>query len=238
MNWPKCLYNNKPKNKIMKTFNEESTEYKIQEHGKSTLTDLELLQVLLSKSSNDATSKINAKILYDILDKDLRNLTKISASQLCKLKEIGIYKALQVVAIVELMNRFKFGEYRYTKKITTSADAYNILAPHLASLQHEEFHVLFLKQSNTVIKRSQIGKGGLTGTVSDPKIIFKLALECNACSIILAHNHPSGNLNHSISDMELTKKIKSAGKFLDIAILDHIIIAGDGYYSMADEGKF
>jgi DNA repair protein RadC len=137
---------------------------------------------------------------------------------------------------LELGRRRKTSERPSVPKVTQSSDAFDYLYPHLADLDHEQFFILLLNRSNHILKHVQISKGGVAGTLVDAKLIFKEALLETACAIILCHNHPSGNLQPSQSDKDLTKKIKEAGKVLDISVLDHLIFTNDGYLSFADEG--
>jgi DNA repair protein RadC len=153
-----------------------------------------------------------------------------------KIKGIGEAKAITVAAALELGRRRKESEPDEKPRITSSADVFDNIKAELMDIPHEEFWVLLLNRANRVTKKKQISLGGVAGTVADPKIIFKLALEELASGIILAHNHPSGNLTASQADIDLTKKLKEAGKLLDIQILDHLIIAGKRYISFADEG--
>jgi DNA repair protein RadC len=141
-----------------------------------------------------------------------------------------------LLAALELGRRKSSATALKKDKITSSADAAALLQPHLSDLSHEEFWVLYLNRANQRIAMTAISKGGVNGTVVDPKIIFREALEQKASSIILFHNHPSGNTNPSEADIQLTKKVKEAGKNLEISVLDHLIIAGATFYSFADEG--
>jgi DNA repair protein RadC len=145
-------------------------------------------------------------------------------------------KASAIVCAIELGRR-KANESRGKKqKITSSHDAYDIMRSHLQDLPHEEFWVILLNRSNQVLKVERISQGGVAGTVADPKLIFKKALDLLASAMILAHNHPSGNLKPSQADIQLTKKMKQGGEMLEISVLDHIIYTDEGYYSFNDEG--
>jgi DNA repair protein RadC len=153
-----------------------------------------------------------------------------------KIKGIGEAKAITIISALELGRRRKDFQAEEKPKIGGSADAFEILKADLLDIPHEAFWILLLNRANRVIKKHQISQGGVAGTVADPKIIFKIAVEELASGIILAHNHPSGNLTASQADIDLTKKLKESGKLLDIQVLDHIIIAGKKYFSFADEG--
>jgi DNA repair protein RadC len=170
------------------------------------------------------------------VNNNLNELGKKSIIDLQKFKGIGPAKAITIAAAMELGRRRKESDPDEKPKITTSADAANIFKPLLSDLSHEEFWVLFLNRNNLVIDKMMASQGGLTGTVIDVRLILKTALEKLACSLILCHNHPSGNISPSEADKEITKKIKEAGKHMDIPVLDHLIIANDAYFSFADEG--
>jgi DNA repair protein RadC len=153
-----------------------------------------------------------------------------------KVKGIGEAKAISIVAAMELGRRRKESEAEEKPRISASRDGFEVLKAHLQDIHHEEFWVLLLNRANRLIKKHQISQGGVAGTVADPKIIFKLAISELASGIILAHNHPSGNLTASQADIDLTKKLREAGKLLEIQVLDHLIVAGQKYFSFADEG--
>jgi DNA repair protein RadC len=167
---------------------------------------------------------------------NLNQLGKLSIKQLMEFKGIGEAKAIAIAAALELGRRRRSEEAVEWDKITSSKAVFNIMQPIIGELLHEEFWVLFLNNSNKVIHKAQLSKGGITGTIVDTRIIFKTALEYNAISLILTHNHPSGKLLASDSDKDITRKLQLAGKQMDIMILDHVIITESSYYSFADEG--
>lgn len=204
--------------------------------GKDALSDAELIAILMGSGTTTLSAVDLSKMLLQSAGNSLDELAKFSVKELTKLKGIGEVKALTIIAALELGRRRKDRAPDEKTKITSSADAYNELKPVLTDKNHEEFWVLLLNRANRVIKKFQISQGGVSGTVADPKIIFKAALEALASGIILAHNHPSGNLNASQADLDLTKKLKEGGKMLDIQVLDHLILAGQKYLSFADEG--
>lgn len=204
--------------------------------GKSALSDAELIAILLGSGTSSLSAVELAKKVLQPAGNNLHELARHTVKDLIKIKGIGEAKALTIVAALELGRRRKEIEGNEKPKITGSRDAYDILKADLMDISHEEFWIVLLNRANRVIKKSQISQGGVAGTVADPKIIFKLALEELASGIILAHNHPSGNLTASQADLDLTKKIKDAGKLLDIQVLDHIIVAAQKYFSFADEG--
>ena len=206
--------------------------------GKAILSDAELIAILIgSGSRNESAVQLSKRILASV-DNNLNALGKLSIKQLMEFKGIGEAKAITIIAALELGRRRRAEETIELKKITSSKAVFEIMQPIIGELPHEEFWILYLNNSNKVIYKTQLSKGGITGTVVDVRLVFKMALEHNATSIILTHNHPSGKLQASDSDIEVTKKLKLAGQQLDIAILDHIIITETGFYSFRDEGIF
>ncbi|WP_339889329.1 DNA repair protein RadC [uncultured Flavobacterium sp.] len=206
--------------------------------GKSSLSDSELLAILIgSGSRNESAVQLCQRILAST-NNNLNQLGKISVNKLTSFKGIGEAKAISIAAALELGRRRRAEESVELKKITSSKMVFEIMQPIIGELPHEEFWVLYLNNSNKVIHKSQLSKGGLTGTVVDVRLIFKTAFENNAISIILTHNHPSGKLLPSDADIQITKKIKEASRHLEINVLDHIIITENGYYSFNDEGIF
>jgi DNA repair protein RadC len=204
--------------------------------GKHILSDAELIAILIgSGSRNESAVELSKRILASA-DNNLNVLGKLSVKQLMNFKGIGEAKAITIVAAAELGRRRRAEESIELHKITSSKAVFEIMQPIIGELPHEEFWVLYLNNSNKVIYKSQISKGGITGTVVDLRIIFKSALEHNATSMILTHNHPSGKLLASDADKQITQKLKLAGQQLDIPILDHIIITENDYFSFADNG--
>lgn len=204
--------------------------------GKSVLSDAELIAILIgSGSKNESAVELSKKILANV-GNNLNELGKLNLSQLCNFKGIGEAKAVTIIAAMELARRRRSEEVIELTKITSSKIIFEIMQPIIGELPHEEFWVLYFNNANKVIAKNQLSKGGMTGTVVDVRIIFKSALESGAVGILLCHNHPSGNLKPSEADIEITKKVKTAGKSLDINVLDHLIITQNGYYSFADEG--
>lgn len=227
----------KPSSFTIKNWSEEDRpREKLMQKGKSALTDAELIAILIGSGYKDKTAVDVAKSLLQEAGNDLATLAKYSLKQLTKTKGIGEAKAISIVAALELGRRRKNSERPTVPKVTQSRDAFDYLYPHLADLDHEQFFILLLNRSNHILKHIQISKGGVAGTLVDAKLVFKPAIEELASAVILCHNHPSGNLQPSQSDKDLTKKIKEAGKVLDISVLDHLIFTNDGYLSFADEG--
>lgn len=204
--------------------------------GKSSLSDAELIAILIGTGTSTLSAVDLAKKVMQSVDNNLHQLARLTVKDLIKIKGIGEAKAITIVAALELGRRRKELETDEKPKITGSKDAYEILKADLLDMPHEEFWILLLNRANRVITKKQISQGGVAGTVADPKIIFKMALETLASGIILAHNHPSGNLTASQADIDLTKKLKEGGKLLEIYVLDHLIVAGQKYFSFADEG--
>ena len=210
---------------------------KLMKKGKDALSDAELLAILIgSGSRNESAVALSQRILANA--KNLNALGKMSISQLLKFKGIGEAKAVSIVAALELGRRQRAEDVLTLKRITSSKAVFEIMQPIIGELPHEEFWVLFLNNSNKVISKSQLSKGGIAGTVVDMRLIFKLALENGATGLILCHNHPSGDLKPSNADKQITKKIKEAGEILDVKVLDHLIITESKYYSFVDEGIF
>ena len=206
--------------------------------GKSTLSDSELLAILIgSGSRNESAVQLCQRILASA-ENNLNTLGKMSVTQLMQFKGIGEAKAISIAAALELGRRRRAEDAIELKKITSSKAVFDIMQPIIGELPHEEFWVLYLNNSNKVIYKAQLSKGGITGTVVDIRIVFKMAFEQNATGLILSHNHPSGKLIASEADLKITKRIKEAGQKLEIQVLDHIIITENGYLSFQDEGIF
>ena len=204
--------------------------------GKNALSDAELIAILIGSGSRNESAVQLSKRILSKFDNNLNALGKLSIKQLTEFKGIGEAKAISIIAAMELGRRRREMEAIELKQIGSSKSVFEIMQPIIGELQHEEFWILYLNYSNKVIAKSQLSKGGITGTVVDIRIVFKIALEQNATSIILSHNHPSGKLQPSDADITITKKIKMAGQQLDIPVLDHLIITEKGFYSFNDNG--
>lgn len=222
--------------KIQDWAEEDRPREKLLLKGRTSLTDAEILAILIGSGTISLSAVEVAKIILKDVDNDLNKLAKLSVKDLQKFRGIGEAKAISIVSALELGRRKKDTEAEKIEKIVVAADAYHLLLPHFVDLPHEEFWILLLNRANQVIKKERISSGGVTGTVVDPKIVFKTALEHLACGIVLAHNHPSGNLKASQEDLALTQKLKDAGNLLDIRLLDHLIITNGGFLSFSDEG--
>lgn len=203
--------------------------------GKSTLSDSELLAILIgSGSRNESAVQLCQRILASA-NNNLNVLGKLTIQQLMQFKGVGEAKAISIAAAMELGRRRRMEEAVELQKITSSKAIFEIMQPIIGELPHEEFWVMYLNNSNKVIHKTQLSKGGITGTVVDIRLILKIALEQNALTLILCHNHPSGKLIASESDIQITQKIKTAARQLDLTIIDHVIVTENGYLSFADE---
>ena len=204
--------------------------------GKVSLSDSELLAILIGSGNREESAVALCKRILVSVENNLNNLTKLSVSQLQDFKGIGEAKAISIVAALELGRR-KRGEAEVKlDKILSSKSVFEIMQPIIGDLQHEEFWVLYLNNSNKIINKQQLSKGGITGTMVDIRIVMKKALEVSATAIILCHNHPSGTLIVSTADKNITQKIQQAALSLDIKLLDHIIITEREYTSFSDKG--
>ncbi len=204
--------------------------------GTSSLSDAELIAILIGSGTANASAVEVAKKVLSAGQNNLHELAKMGVKELMKVKGIGEAKAITIVAALELGRRRRDVDAAEKPKIGSSKDAYEILRGDLIDLPREEFWILLLNRAHRVIKKRRISEGGVSGTVADPKVIYKMALEELASAVVVAHNHPSGNLQPSQNDIDLTKKLKEAGKFLEVQLLDHLIVAGTKYFSFADEG--
>lgn len=209
---------------------------KLLSKGKAALSDAELIAIIIgSGSRNKSAVELSKEILSRSKNK-LNELGKVSVGQLMKFKGIGTAKAVTIVAALELGRRRRGEEALVRKKVTSSRSVFEVMQPILGDLNHEEFWVIYLNNSNKILIKEQSTKGGMTGTLVDPRKIFSRALEVGATCLILSHNHPSGTLKPSHADKTLTKKLKVGGSHLDIKVLDHLIITQSAYFSFADEG--
>ncbi len=204
--------------------------------GRQSLTDAELIAILIGSGNSKESAVDLSKRILSSTKNNLNKLGKLSFQQLTSFKGIGEAKAVTIIAAMELGRRRRSEEAIERVKITSSSSVFEVLQPVIGELDHEEFWILYLNNSNKIIEQFQISKGGITGTLVDIRITLRKALELGAVSLILAHNHPSGNLNPSEADKQLTKKLKTAAESLDIKILDHIIVTEKSYFSFADEG--
>ena len=216
---------------------DERPREKLLARGVDSLSDPELLAILLRNGTLSKTAIDLARAVLKISKENLVELGKLSLRDLTRIKGIGPAKAVTLLAALELGRRRGSSAALAKNTAGSSADVAAYLQASLKDYRHEVFGVVFLNRANKINHFEIISRGGITGTVADPRIILKKALEENAVSIILCHNHPSGSLLPSRADEELTLKIKEAARYLDIRVLDHIIVSDEGYYSFADEGR-
>ncbi|TCI85351.1 RadC family protein [Tenacibaculum sp. M341] len=203
--------------------------------GQTSLSDAELIAILIGSGNRDESAVALSKRILGSVNNNLHQLSKLSINELMHFKGVGEAKAISIITALELGKRRHFEHIPNAEKIKSSKDAFLIMQPFLSDLQHEEFWVVYLNNANKVLSKKQISKGGLNSTLVDVRLIFKKALELLAVGVILYHNHPSGKLSPSLSDKQLTQKIKEAGASLDIKVLDHLIITEKTYFSFADE---
>jgi DNA repair protein RadC len=204
--------------------------------GRTALTDAELISLLLGAGTRNTSSVELGKRVLHFANNNLHELARMGVKDLTRIGGIGRTKAMTIVAALELGRRRRELDPESRPRLSKSADAFDILKPVLLDILHEEFWIILVNRANRMIRLNQVSQGGVAGTVADPKIIFKMALEELASGIILAHNHPSGNLSASQADIELTRKLAAGARLLEIQVLDHIILAGQKYFSFADEG--
>lgn len=211
---------------------------KLATKGVSALSDTELLAILIGSGSRHETVVELAQRILHSVDNNLNTLGKLTIKELIKkFHGIGEAKAVSIIAALELGRRRKLSEIAIEPQITTSKDAFEIMHPLLADLPHEEVWIILLSKGNRVIKKHQVSKGGISGTVVDIRLIMKEAIESLASAMILCHNHPSGSAQPSMDDDMKTAQLKEAGKIMDIRLLDHIIVCDNTYYSYGDEGR-
>ncbi|MCX6250573.1 MAG: DNA repair protein RadC [Bacteroidetes bacterium] len=204
--------------------------------GNGSLSDAELLSIIIGTGVSGENSLDIAMKTLSICGNNLCEFWKFSVSDLQKIKGIGEKRAVKIAAMFALARRRNESEVIFKNKISKSQDAFEIFHSLMGDLPYEEFWLLLLNRANRVIKKVKISEGGISGTVVDPKKIFQICLEQHATSILLGHNHPSGAVTPSEADNKITKKIKDCGLLLDVAVLDHIIVGDDRFYSFADEG--
>lgn len=230
------MKNNQASLSIKEWAEEDRPREKLITKGKSALSDAELIAILLGSGTRTLSAVELAKQILLENQYDLNRLARLSVKDLIKFKGIGEAKAISIVSALELGRRRKGLQPDKKPRISGSSDAYEFMSADLTNLNHEEFWVILLKRNHEVLAKERISIGGVSGTLVDPKVIFKKALEWYASSLVLIHNHPSGNLTPSAADTDLTKKIKGAGQLLEINVIDHLIFTDHGYYSFSDQG--
>jgi len=209
---------------------------KLLNKGKVSLSDAELIAILIGSGNREESAVELSKKILSSIDNSLNALGKLKVIDLIKFKGIGEAKAISIITALELGRRRRLEEALEKPKISSSRSVFDVMQPIIGELQHEEFWIIFLNNANKIQLKTQMSKGGITGTLVDTRLIFKQALELASTGLILCHNHPSGTLKPSSSDISLTNKIKKGGDVLDIKVLDHLIITEKEYYSFADEG--
>ncbi len=205
--------------------------------GRNALSDAELLAILIGSGTVGESAVALAQRILAQADGNLHELGKRSIKELQRFKGVGEAKAITIVAALELGRRRQLSDLRERPRIANSRDAFNIIAPLLTDLHHEEFWLLLLNRNNEVFARERLSTGGMAGTVVDIKIVLKTALDARAAAFVAVHNHPSGSLNPSAEDISLTKRLQQAGQIIDLPLLDHLIVSERGYYSFADQGQ-
>ena len=203
--------------------------------GKSTLSDAELVAILIGSGNRSESAVDLCKRILASVDNNLSELGKLSTIQLMEFSGIGEAKAVTIAAALELGRRRRGEEALEKKKIISSESVFELMQPIIGELEHEEFWIVYLNNSNKVILKTQLSKGGITGTLVDVRLVLKNALEVGATGLILAHNHPSGALKPSKADKQITSKLQIAAESLDIKVLDHLIVTENAYFSFADE---
>lgn len=214
----------------------EKPREKLLHKGRTGLTDTELLAILIGSGTKRQSAVDISRKLLATVSHDLRQLGRLTAQELCKFEGIGQAKAVAIVSALELGRRRMCAPLHDKPKISCAEDVYQHMQSTLLDLPHEEFWVVLLNRSNHILRKEKISTGGVSGTIADPKIIFKKALDYLASAAILVHNHPSGNKQPSQADIQLTKKLKKGGELLEVPILDHLIFTDEGFFSFNDEG--
>jgi DNA repair protein RadC len=225
-------YNSKIKNWSV----EDRPREKLMKQGIQYLSNTELLALIIGSGTKEMNAVELARMILLSAKNNLNELGKLSVEELVKVKGIGLAKAITLVAALELGSR-RGKSYSHEKVIIkNSQTAFDILQPKIGNLEHEEFWILVMNRAHKVLDAMKISQGGITGTVIDTRMILKYAIDKRATSLIVSHNHPSGNRKPSEADINITNKIKSAAALMDITLLDHIIVADKSYFSFADEG--
>ena len=220
---------------IKKWSQDDRPREKLRDKGARSLSNAELIAILIGSGTIQETAVDLSKRILASVGHDLQSVGKLSITQLMRFKGIGEAKAIKIAAAMEISCRRRETDQKKLDKINTSRSVFEIMNPLLGHLSHEEFWVLFLNNSNKILAKTHLSKGGMTSTIVDVRIVMKQALEHSATAIVLVHNHPSGVPNPSESDTLLTEKFKSAAESLDIRVLDHIIVTEKNYFSFADE---
>ena len=216
---------------------EDRPREKLMSKGASVLSSAELLAILIGSGNKKESAVDLSKRILESVQYNIHELAKLSLKKLTAFHGIGPAKAITIVTALELGKRRQLETFIQRPKISSSQEVFSMMQPLMGSLDHEEFWVLYLNNSNEVLSKHQLSKGGITATLVDVRLLFKKAIEMSAVAIVICHNHPSGTLNPSREDKQITKKIKDGGLSLDIKLLDHLIITEKSYFSFADNGK-
>jgi DNA repair protein RadC len=215
---------------------EDRPREKLLKSGVQSLSNAELLALLIGSGTRENNAVDLARNILSTVRNNLYDLGKLTTEELVKIRGIGLARAITLQAALELGTRRNSSYGQEKILISNSESAYELLYPIIGELDHEEFWIIILNRAHRVLNTEKISQGGLTGTVIDTRMILKHALDKRATSIIISHNHPSGNKTPSEADIQITKKIRSAAEIMDIMVLDHVIVAGKTYFSFADEG--
>jgi len=216
--------------------NERPREKFIQK-GSEALSDSELIAILIRSGTLDRSALVVAREIFSLANENLSSLAKLQLKDLLTVKGVGHTKAITLMTALELGRRRRLSEAEDRSMISSSNDVFDLMKPLLEDLSVEQFWTVYLNNSNKVLSQQKISEGGMTATVVDVRLILKRALEVNATALVLCHNHPSGALKPSEADVTLTEKVKNAAKFMDIQVLDHIIVTDQSYFSFADQGR-
>lgn len=216
---------------------EDKPREKLLDRGKDSLTDAELIALLIGSGNTEETAvELSRRIITEAAEGSIAALSRLTVADLMKFKGIGEAKAITIVAALEIGRRRREELNNQKIRLSSSKNAYDFIRGSLMDLPFEEFWVLHLNRANFITKKTMISRGGISGTVADTRLIFKSAIEHLSSAIILCHNHPSGNLNPSEADILLTRRMVESGKILEIPVLDHLIVTDNGYFSFADQG--
>jgi len=234
-----CIFNRNErimfKNSIPMWSEDDRPREKLMTKGKSTLSDAELIAILIGTGTTGNKSAVDlARELLGLVGGDLYEFGKLSLEQLRLVKGIGESKAVTILAALELGRRRKEKQAEKKPRILSSRHTYEMISPYYADLEHEEFHIILINRASEVLGIRQVSLGGMAGTYVDPKIIFKTAINIGASGLILTHNHPSGNCSPSYNDEQLTRKISQFGAMIEMPVMDHIIVTDNGYFSFSD----
>ena len=225
----------KPSFSIKQWCEDDRPREKLLLKGKNALSHAELIAILINSGNREESAVALSKRILASVAINLNELGKLSIKDLMKFKGIGEAKAITILAALELGRRHRGEEALEKKKITSSSSVFELMQPIIGELPHEEFWIIYLNNSNKVLQKIQLSKGGITGTLVDVRLVLKTALQIGAIGLILTHNHPSGTLVPSQADKNITKKLKIASESIDIKVLDHLIITEKAYFSFADE---